>query len=104
MIAEVREKAGGVKLGLIKAQIGILGNETADVSGVTLGIAIAAVRKAGRRGLARSRHIQEAVNIIAEIKGKGGEVKLGWVKAHIGISGNEAADTIAKKAAESVKP
>ena len=66
--------------------------------------AIAAIQKAGRRGLASLRHIQEVVNIIAEIKSKGGEVKLGWVKAYIRISGNEATDTIAKKAAESVKP
>ena len=28
-----------------------------------------------------------------------GEVKLGWVKAHMDILGNEAADAVAKKAA-----
>jgi hypothetical protein len=28
------------------------------------------------------------------------EVKLGWVKAHAGIMGNELADTLAKKAAK----
>ena len=31
-----------------------------------------------------------------------GEVSLGWVKAHMGILGNEAADVCAKQAAEGV--
>ena len=41
--------------------------------------AIAAVRKAGRTGKARSRHLREVVNTNAEVKEGGGEVKLGWV-------------------------
>ena len=64
--------------------------------------AIAAVKKAGRTGKARSRHLQEVVNRVAEIKGRGGEVRLAWVKSHIGTLGNEAADVCAKQAAESV--
>ena len=58
--------------------------------------AIAAVKKAGRTGKARSRHLQEVVNRVAEIKERGGEVRLGWVKSYIGILGNEAADVCAK--------
>ena len=34
-------------------------------------IAIAAVRKAGRTGRARSRHLQKVVNTVAEIKAGG---------------------------------
>ena len=64
--------------------------------------AIAAVRKAGRTGKARSRQLQRTINMIAEIREGGGEVRIGWVKSHIGILGNEAADVCAKKAAEGV--
>ena len=53
--------------------------------------AIAAVKRAGKTGKARSRHLQRTVNAIAEVKEGGGEIKIGWVKAHIGILGNEAA-------------
>ena len=40
--------------------------------------AIAAVKKAGKTGKARTRHLQRTVNMIAEIKKEGGEVKIGW--------------------------
>ena len=38
--------------------------------------------------------------MIAEVRKGGGEVKMGWVKAHMNILGNEAADVVAKNAAE----
>ena len=64
--------------------------------------AIAAVRKAGRTGKARSTHLKEVVD---EIEARGpGMVKLGWVKAHMVILGNEAANVLAKNAAEGVPP
>ena len=47
--------------------------------------------------------MREVVNTIAEVNQGGGEVKLGWVKAHMGILGNEAVDVVAKNAAEKVR-
>ena len=58
---------------------------------------IAAIKKAGSTGKARSRHLQMTVNMMAEVKGEGGEVKMGWVKAYMGILGNEAADVLVNK-------
>ena len=43
------------------------------------------------------------VNTIAEVRERRGEVKLGWVKAHMGILSNEAADVIAKITMEGVR-
>ena len=37
--------------------------------------AIAAVKKAGKVGRARTRHLQRVVNTIAEVRREGGEVK-----------------------------
>ena len=64
--------------------------------------AIAAVKKAGKTGKARTRHLHRTVNMIAEVKKEGGKVKIEWVKAHMSILGNEAADVLAKDAAEGV--
>ena len=59
-------------------------------------------QNAGKTGKARSKHLQRTVNMIAEVKRGGGEVKIGWVKAHMNILGNEAADVLAKHATEGV--
>ena len=61
---------------------------------------IVAVRNAGKTGKARSRHLQEVANMMSEVEERGREVSIGWVKSHIGILGNEAADAVAKKATE----
>ena len=92
---EIAGMAGGLAKAREEKKVLILADSKA---------AIAAIRRAGRTGRARSRHLQEVVNMIAEGKEGGGEVKVGWVKAHMGILGNEAADVVAKKATGGVRP
>ena len=48
-----------------------------------------------RKGEIRSP--ARTVNMIAEVKKEGGEVKMEWIKAHMGILGNKAADELANK-------
>ena len=54
-------------------------------------VAIAAIRKAGRSGKARTTDLREVVNAIARQEQMGGKttVRLAWVKAHVWIIGNE---------------
>ena len=64
--------------------------------------AIAAVKKAGRSGKARTRDLTRLMGLIAKRKeeARKGALALGWVKSYIGIHGNEMADKMAKKGAE----
>ena len=64
--------------------------------------AIKAMVKAGKRGRARTAALKDAIKGIAEKQQReGGNEKaviLAWIKAHIGINGNERADQMAKEA------
>ena len=63
--------------------------------------AIAAVKKAGRTGKARTRDLRKVVQEIRrrqDFLGPGA-VRIGWVKAHVNIFGNEKADKQAKMGA-----
>ena len=64
--------------------------------------AIMAVKKAGKRGIARTRGLREVVSLISECEKEYGvgAVSLAWVKAHVGIPGTERADLEAKAAVE----
>ena len=64
-------------------------------------VALQAIKVAGTRGKARTRGLAEVVRRISEIEEEYGEksVSLPWVKAHVGIGGNEEADAEAKEAA-----
>ena len=64
--------------------------------------AIQAVQRAKRKGIARTRGLGEVVRRFVAIdkEHREGSATLLWVKAHVGISGNERVDEQAKLAAE----
>ena len=55
-----------------------------------------AVKQAADRGRGRSRELVEVVDEIGSRITKGLNTEFGWVKAHVGIDGNERADLMAK--------
>jgi len=63
--------------------------------------AIAAVRKAGKTGTARTGELKEVVEEVRRRQKNLGPdaVRFAWVKAHLGTQGNERADLMAKSGA-----
>ena len=58
--------------------------------------ALRAIKRAADRGRGRSRDLVEVVDEIGRRITKGLSTNFGWVKAHVGIDGNERADLMAK--------
>ena len=67
---------------------------------------IAAIKKAGKTGKARTGELRKLMRKIEEGRKAIGHnsVSLGWVKSHIGIKGNEEADKKAKLGADEEDP
>ena len=59
-------------------------------------VAIQAVKKAGRTGKVRTGELVRVIKEIKERQRMGHGVRLAWVKAHMGIPGNERVDERAK--------
>ena len=58
--------------------------------------ALRAINRAADRGRGRSRDLVEVVDEIGRRITKGLSTQFGWVKAHVGVDGNERADLMAK--------
>lgn len=54
--------------------------------------AIQGVKKAGRTGKTRAGELARMMSEVRKKQGQGKGVRLAWVKAHVGIPGNERAD------------
>ena len=58
--------------------------------------ALASITQAAKAGWGRTRDLVEVVDEVGRRAGRGLRVRFAWVKSHVGIPGNELADTKAK--------
>ena len=58
--------------------------------------ALAAVRNAALAGMARTADLRKVVDLVGSWTVAGTDHRFGWVKAHVGVWGNERADALAK--------
>ena len=56
----------------------------------------AAVRSAASAGVARTADLRKVVDLVGEWALEGVSIRFSWVKAHVGVLGNERADALAK--------
>ena len=91
------------EVAVIRAVLRMLPDEDALVLSDSTA-ALASISAAGKDGKARSRDLHEVLDMVGARGARGLTTRFGWCKAHVGIDGNEKADTYAKAGCEGLSP